>query len=59
MEPKKKPGRPPKPKEEKLINATIRMTPQEQERLDRYARRKGWTRSRAVRAFIDLITTED
>jgi predicted DNA-binding protein len=52
------PGRPRKPERLKLQSYGIRLTVAELERLDRYCRTYGRTRSAAIRHFIDIITKD-
>lgn len=52
------PGRPRKPERVKLKSYGIRLTVAELERLDRYCRAYGRTRSAAIRHFIDTITRD-
>lgn len=54
-----KKGRPVLPADEKRAGITLRLSKKEITRLDNYCRRKGWNRSGAIRAFIDLIADDE
>lgn len=52
---KRRPGRPMKPEGERLKSYGIRLSGPDIERLDRYCRRNGTTRSRAIRNLVKLL----
>lgn len=52
---KRRPGRPMKPEGEKLKSYGIRLSRPDIERLDRYCRRNGTTRSKAIRSLVKLL----
>lgn len=52
---KRKRGRPTLPPGMKLKNVVIRLNDNDTHALDEYCSRKGWTRTQAIRKFIDLV----